>query len=327
MLKRLQHAGNTYSPHNINIFNELFYRCAERKLINELPNLFSKLDLFNLALHKKIITETKSSEIRVIELASGKKMNRWKTFTEIDKKRKWKVLLTDFDKSLLPNPNTISNAKNFKFTTNTHNLFDHFEKLKSNKRHNVMLSSYTFDNLWQKDDLHLTKENNTWYKNLYQLDLSKVRKSLGEIKDNNKFDRQFFKRINIKTEKVKINLSSLKHGALVDKYYENKKRVAVNFPGGLIKTVVDSYKTQLSPGGIFITADFATVDNKKKTKAFESVNETIKIKVENYALAQYILEKLGFHEEIKSVYEFIKEAGIITPVEIHDHFILSIKKK
>ncbi|MGB6839161.1 MAG: hypothetical protein WBE27_02740, partial [Microgenomates group bacterium] len=140
MLKKLQKAGSIYSRYNINVFNELFYRYAEKELIDELPNLFTKLDLFNIALHRKITTELNSNVIKATELASGKKMDRWETFMKIDKKRKWRVLLTDFDKTLLPNPNTINNADNFKFTTDIYSLFNNFPKLKPDEKHDVMLS-------------------------------------------------------------------------------------------------------------------------------------------------------------------------------------------
>ncbi len=327
MLKKLQKAGGTYSPYNINIFNELFYKYAEKELINELPNLFTKLDLFNIALHRKITTELNSNVIRAMELASGKKMDKWETFMKIDKKRKWRVLLTDFDKTLLPNPKTINNADNFKFITDIYSLFNNFPKLKPDEKHDVMLSTYTFDNLWLEGDLHLTKVNNAWYKELYQLDLSKTEERIKNIKKGKKLDRQFFKNLRIKTKTTKINLSSVKYGAYIDEYYKNYKHVSVNYPGGLIKTVVNSYNNQLKKEGIFITADIATADNSKKTKGFKSVNETIKIKVENYTLAKYILEKLGYSVELKNLHEFIKEAGIVTPVKIHDHFVLAVKLK
>jgi len=326
VLKKLQKAGSIYSPYNINVFNELFYRYAKRDLINELPDLFTKLDLFNFALHKKITSNSNSNAIKIMELASGKKMDRWKTFIKIDKKHKWKVLLTDFDKALLPDPSGI-NADNFKFETQIYSLFDNFPKLKPDEKHDVVLSTYTFDNLWLEGDLHLTKVNNTWYTTLYLLDLSKTGESFEDIKKGKKLDRQFFKNLIIKTKTTKINLSSIEYGAHIDVYYKKHKHVSVNYPGGLIKTVVNTYKKQLKKKGTFITADIATADDSKKVKDIISVNETVKVKNENYALGKYILEKLGFSVSLKNLHEFIKEAGIITPVKIYDHFVLVVKLK
>jgi len=320
-------AGSTYSPYNINVFNELFYKFAKIDFINELPNLFTKLDLFNTALHKKITTELKTNVIKVTELASGKKMDRWKTFMKINKKHKWKVLLTDFSKNLLPNPKTIGSTDSFTFTTAIYSLFNTFPKLKPSGMQDVMLSTYTFDNLWLADDLHLTKSNNVWYKNSYRLGLSKTEKYITNIKRGGKINQQFFKDLKIKTKTIKINLSSLEYGKHIDEYYKNAHIVSVNYPGGLIATVVNSFNNQLKKKGIFITADIATTGNGKKTKGFKSVNETIKIKIENYALAKYILEKLGYNVELKNLHDFIKEAGIVTPVEIHDHFVLIVKLK
>ena len=327
MLKKLEKAGSVYSQYNINVYNELFYKFAQEKLINELPNLFTKLDLFNIALHKKITSEVNSKVIKVMELASGNKMDKWETLLEIDSNRKWKVLLTDFDKTLLPDPNTIKNADNFEFLTGIYSLFDKFPKLKPAKRFDAMLSTYTFDNLWLKDDLHLMKVDNIWYKMLYRLDPSSIEACLQELRKGKKLNKQYFKNLKIETRREKINIFSLSHGMHIDKYFKNHKNISVNYPGGLISTVINSYHNQLKKKGLFITADIATEDMGKKTKCFKTVNETIKIKIENYALAKYILEKLGFYVRLKNLHDFIKEAGIAIPVKIYDHFVLAVQLK
>lgn len=206
----------SFIPNNINTFNKLFYTKAEKKLVDNLPDLFTKLDLFNIALYKHIIKKINrhslknTDEINVLEIASGTKMDRWKTFMQQDKKRKWNVLLTDFDKLLLPNVNNFKSSKNFKFENSVYNLFDGFLKLKKNEKTDAVLSSYTFDNVWLENDLHLTKEKNIWYKNLYSVDIPKV---------GGRLNKQFFKSIKIKTKRKKINLSTLEHGKYVEEFF------------------------------------------------------------------------------------------------------------
>lgn len=319
----------SFTSNNINKFNKLFYTKAEKGLVEGLPDLFTKLDLFNIALYKYIVKKINrhslknTDEINVLEIASGKKMDRWKTFMQQDKKLKWNVLLTDFDKSLLPNVNNFKNSKNFKRISNfqlkngVYNLFDGFSKLKKNEKVDVVLSSYTFDNVWLKNDLHLTKEKNIWYKNLYSVDIPKV---------GGRLNKQFFKSIKIKTKRKKINLSTLEHGKYIEEFFKNDKKVHVNYPAGLISAVIDSFGNVLKKDGIFITADIATIKHGSDISGFKSVNETIKIKIENYALAKFILEKLGYEVELLDVCEFIKKTGIITPVPIHDHFVFSVMR-
>ena len=129
----------SFTPNNINEFNKLFYTKAKKKLIDELPDLFTKLDLFNVALHKHIIKKINSKKISIFEIASGKKMDRWNIFIQQDEKRKWQVLLTDFDKTLFPNVNNLKIAKNFKsmanfqLKTSVYNLFNDFPKFKKMK--------------------------------------------------------------------------------------------------------------------------------------------------------------------------------------------------
>ena len=189
------------------------------------------------------------------------------------------------------------------------------------------MSTYTFDNLWLDDDFHLTKENDVWYVSLYKLDLSKTGRLVDDIKEGTKLNRQFSEDVRIKTKRARLNLTSIKHGAQIDDFYGNHKKVSVNYPGGLIRTIINSFNNQLKKGGIFITADLATAGKKVNAKGFESVNETIKIKIENYALAKIILGKLGYSVELKDLCEFIKDSGIITPVEIHDHYVLVVTRK
>jgi hypothetical protein len=281
-----------------------------------------------MALYKKITTDQDLNTIKIMELGSGNKIDRWKTFIKINKKLKWKVILTDFEKTLLPLQikNSSDNLDNFTFKTKIHNLFSKFPKMKSGDRHDVVLSTYTFDSLWLKDDLHLIKIDNIWYKNLYQLDISKVKRKIIQIKKGKKLNQLFFKNLKIKTLRTKIDLPSIKYGSYIYKYYKDQKCLSVNFPGGLINTVLNCFNNNLNKEGIFITADIATAGINKKAKGFKSVNGTIKIKVENWKLAKYILEKLGFYVELKNLYEFIEKAKIITPVKIYDHFVLSVKK-
>ena len=307
----------SFTSNKINDFNKLFYTKAEKKLINNLPDLFTKLDLFNIALHNHITSKISSKEISVMEMASGSKMDRWKTFMGLDRKRKWNVLLTDFDKSILPDMSTFKNTGNFNFDTEIYSLLEKFPKKKTLERHDVVLSSYTFDNVWLENDFHLTKIDNVWYKNLYEVDIPKIK---GKLK------KQFFKNLKIKTQRKKIDINSLQHGVFIKQFFKNEPSVHVNYTAGLISSVVNSFENVLKDGGVFITADIATKDNSKEIKGFKSVNETIKIKIENYALAKFILEKLGYTVGLKSVCEFIKDTGIITPVPIHDHFVLTIKK-
>ena len=326
MLDKLHKAASTYSPYNINVFNELFYRFAEANLIDDLPDILAKLDLFNEALCKKIVSVADSKGIRVKELASGRSMDRWKTFMVEDGEYEWKVTLTDFDKSLLPDLETVDSADNFKFATETCNLLDSFSELGNIEKYDVMLSSYTFDNLWFEGDFHLTKIDGNWYQTLYKLDLSKVEGCFNEMKQGRKLDKEFFKGLGIRMKKERINLSLIKYGLQIDKYFKDNDHVSVNFPGGLVSTTVSSFDNQLTKQGIFMTADIATVSECRKARNFESVNETIKIKVEDYGLAKFVLEKLGYEVELKDLHDFIKDSGIITPVPVYDHFVLLVRR-
>jgi len=51
-----------------------------------------------------------------------------------------------------------------------------------------------------------------------------------------------------------------------------------------------------------------------------------KIKIENYDLAKFVLENLGYKVELKTLEGFIKDSGVVTPVPITDHYVLSVRK-
>jgi len=317
MVKDLKRAGNSYSSGNINIFNQLFYENAKKELIDELPNIFTKLDLFNHALYKKIVNGLGRDKLKVKEIASGKKFDRWETIMKLDKKRKWEVSLTDFNKELLPDLKKYHISSNFKYLLEVYSLFDNLPRLKMSERFDVILSTYAYDNVWLPQDLHLEKNSGSWHKSVYSLDFSKAGK---------RFNQKFFENINIKKRMRKINILNIDYGQMIDRYYMDTKRVSVNYPGGLIRKIQESFDKQLKGNGVFITADIAGVVKAGHVKDYQSVNGGIKIKIEDYGVAKSVLEELGYNVELKNLYEFIKEAGIKTPVNIYDHFVLLVKK-
>lgn len=303
----------------LNKVNKLFYTQAERDLIARLPNLFSSLDLFHDALYLNITTKIDSDEIKIKELANGANLDMWRRFIELNDIRHWSVLITDFEKSVLQSVDSLNNV-NFDFRLGRENLFEDLVNLTFEERFSVMLSTYTFDTIWLKEDVRLIKENDIWYTE--QIEIS----NLNGAEFSRKLNKDFFRNIDIKKRMLQIDIFSLEYGDEINSFYKDLDSVAINFPGGLINKILQAFDNQLTEKGIFITADFANVIKGKTTAFYTLVNDVLRIKVEDYSIVEYILENLGYKVTLRNLHDFIADSGIETPVEIYDHAVLIVER-
>lgn len=147
-----------------------------------------------------------------------------------------------------------------------------------------------------------------------------------------------FQGVRIDKRLEKVNLINLDFGKYISKYYAHKTNVIINFPGGLIKKVVEAFEKQITKAGVFIIGDMA-IDNPEGKilqdspngdpvymKDYATSGKVAKFKVEDYGLAKIILESEGFSVELETVEDFIENAGYEIPLEVKDHFILSIRE-
>jgi hypothetical protein len=154
---------------------------------------------------------------------------------------------------------------------------------------------------------------------------------------NKNLQREDFQHISIKKKLIKVDIDLVQYGKVISDYYVRKSKVDVNFPGGLIKKVVEAFETQITPGGAFIIGDMAVngregfvtngLPNGKSLfmDDYMTSGEVAKFKVEDYGLAKVILESYGFDVELVTVEDFIKNSGYEVPLSVKDHWMMTIR--
>lgn len=331
---------------DINNLNSLFYSRVDNVWSDSgLADFFTKIEPIQSALAEKIENLIPKKFIRVKELGSGADLSRWEIISKLKLKRKWNVILTDFSEKSIPSVKTLSESKNFHFSSEKYNLLNQFPLLKKRDRYDVILATYVFDSIWFSQDNHYEKLGNIWHKTTYKLDidknypkrklLSKALKKTSSIKST-QIDQ--FQHIKIERKVDTIDINKVPYGGKISKYYKNKSKIRLNFPGGLINKIIEAFERQLTPSGLFIIGDMA-INSKKGFIPKDSPNDKFiymtdymtsgkvaKFKVEDYGLAALILKQKGFDVELETVEDFIKNSGYEIPLKVRDHWIMTIKR-
>lgn len=336
----------SYSNTAINNLNTLFYSKVDNVWSDSgLADFFTKIEPIQTALAEKIEKLIPKNFIRVKELGSGADLTRWEIISKLKLKKIWQVTLTDFSDKSIPSVKTLSESKNFHFRSEKYNLLNPTPRLVKKNRYDAILATYVFDSIWFPEDFHYEKIKNTWHKTTYKLDVSKsypkrnlLLKALENPSSIKSMQIDQFQYIYIKKKKAIVDINNLPYGGIISKYYAKKSKVSLNFPGGLIKKVIEAFEKQISPDGAFIIGDMA-VNSKKGFTPKDSPNDKViymtdyltsgkvaKFKVEDYGLAAIILKLKGFDVGLETVEDFIKNSGYEIPIKVRDHWIMTIRK-
>jgi hypothetical protein len=317
---------------SINKFNKLFYSKVENAFVKGvLADFFTKIEPVQYSLANLIVKSVKKNPIRVLEIGCGPDTARWKMINDILNDKHLEVRLTDFSSNVLPDIGKLNNAKH-KYSASKLNLLRGLKKLPQSSKYDVIIATYVFDSIWFPEDAHYEKKSDNWYKADYRVIIndSFLKKIQLNIKD--------FNNIKIHKKLVKVDITSEKYGNIIKNYYKHIRELQINFPGGLIKKVIEAFENQLQNKGVFVIGDMAvasksghtetTTNNEKPfyMEDYETSGKVAKFKIEDYGLAKLILEKKGFKVELDTVEDFIRNSGYEIPLHIRDHLIIVITK-
>ena len=324
----LKNKYNSYSNTAINKFNYHFYsRVDDVYKESGLADFFTKIEPIQIALAKKIEKLINKQEISIIELGTGKDFSRWQIISRHANK-KWVVKLTDFTDNSLPMIKEVYQRRNIGFSAKKIDLLKPFITAREKDKVDAILATYVFDSIWFQKDLHLEKKNGRWYQAKYKLTGIFTKKM--SIPD--------FEKIKIEKRLEEVDVGKFEYGEIIAKYYANKKNIRLNFPGGLIGKIVEAFKKQISPGGVFINGDMAVNDKKgfipRDTPSgkdyymedYFTSGKAAKFKLEDYGLAREVLESEGFKVELETVEDFVKNSGYQIPLVVKDHWIMIVKR-
>ncbi|MBU0570264.1 hypothetical protein KKB40_05845, partial [Patescibacteria group bacterium] len=254
-----------FSDNAINSINSLFYsNCNEAFGKSGLADFFVKIEPVQFALAKKIEKLIPKTSVKIKELGAGTSLARWRVICDLKSERNWWVILTDFSKNSLPNLKNYKIPKNFQFSAEQYNLLEPYMPLAKKDKVDIILTTYGFDSVWFAEDAHYEKRGDKWFKAKYALVvdegcsrkkfLTKVLKTGFSSKN---LELKDFLHISIKKKLMTVDIKKVSYGKIIAKYCSHKSKIAINFPGGLIKKAIDAFETQIAEGGAFIIGDMA----------------------------------------------------------------------
>lgn len=259
----------------------------------------------------------RKSRLRIKELASGTKTSHWTHIAQglqSNGVEHMELTLTDFT---MQSPSFGADLAN-QFTdvkTETYSLLDEMPALPEKDRYNILITTYGFDSVWQAEDLCLTRVNDQWYKNVYRVKVAdwtprkhELLEALRQEKPLPDAEVSDYNCIAVETAMIPIDVLDMPYA----QYLQKSVRSRINFPGGLIKRVINAYETQLKEDGICIIGDTANFGFDKDSPYGSGESDrrvsgvAARYKVEDYVFAKQILEsEYGLTVDLISLSELL----------------------
>lgn len=288
----------TFTTDAMNAINASYY--ASEIAFGEsakLATMFVENAPLNTAMGALIADNTTGETLRIKEISSGNNTGHWQKVMErirgADDQKSVEITLTDFvEPTIAPelsNSGAMVNAE-------VYSLFDDMPVLPKENRFDTLISTYSFDSIWQPEDMRLEKIDNQWYQAKYRVKVAdwasrreELISAMREQKPLNNAAATDYDGIVVERAMERVDVSE--HPFY--KYITGSEQKIVNLPGGLIKRIVNAFDSQLKEDGIFITGDVADFGETmiSKMDADQCISGiAARYKVEDYALAKQILE-------------------------------------
>lgn len=294
-----------FDSHCLNLVNSTFYSTANAFTEESgLANMYVKNHILNTAIARLMKDLMPRSDWRLKELCTGGNAERWKCIAEESLEKNMHVVLTDFTTLALPPSLEDIATPNISFEMEEYSLFDDLEDLPEEKRFDCIDINYGFDSVWLSEDVAYTKQNGVWFRRKNRVKIAdfdpqkeQFIKTLqqGAPLSGGTFDRFDALCIEEIVEPVD-DMNAVPFGKYILEAWKDSPSVLVNFPGTLIKRVVQSFEKQVKPDGVFIVGETCYF-KKGQTRSMESCSTSGKVakyKAEDLVLAKEILEK-EFH--------------------------------
>lgn len=259
-----------------------------------LATMYAKNRPLNEALGNLLATASSSSAVRIKEVASGS-TEHWVYIVDglrKNGKTELNVTLTDVVAPHVMPPSSGS----VQFASEAYSLFDNLPVLEPEARYDVLITTYGFDSVWLPEDMHLKEVNGQWYRSLHRVKVAEWNPRRGELLDAMRAGRPLaggvpedYDGIAVETVMEPIDIRAHPFGDFITKHGQ----ADFNFPGGLIKRIVEAFESQLSPSGIFVSCDVGNFGKTASGYTPESFKSGVaaRYKSEDYVIAKRILEE------------------------------------
>lgn len=252
----------TFRADALNAVNAAYYSTPEVAFAPEsrIANVYAANRPLNVALGMLMAdcVSPARSNLRIKELSCGGYPQQWRhrmLGLASEGIQRAHITLSDFAEVPVSAAPRISGVT---FDAEKYSLFDDMPPLSWLKQYDAMLITYGFDSVWQPEDTHFVRNGDTWYQTLYRVkvadwhprydDLLLALRNGKALPDAHPSDFD-----GIVVERILRKVDPWQHRYNFHLVGHDQQRF--NFPGGLIKRVVNAFQSQLDQRGVFISCD------------------------------------------------------------------------
>lgn len=289
-----------YTPDAVNAFNAAYYSTETVAFAPEsrLANLYVMNRPLNFAIGRMIAQNASRplmAPTRIKELSCGSYLQQWRhriAGLASEGLQNMHVTFTDFVKLPVDAAPKISGVT---CDTEAYSLFDDMPYLDESERYDAMMVTYGFDSVWLPEDMHVVRHEDKWYRTLYNVKVAEWHHryydiSLAILKGEALPDAHPSDFNNIFVERVLQEIDPVQHP--YGFFLLGHDKDAFNFPGGLIKRVVNAFESQLKRGGVFVSCDSGDFGqpNPPSCRDVGITGVGARYHMDDYVLAKEILE-------------------------------------
>lgn len=333
----------TFSPTALNAINSLYYGyCSDAFTKHgDIADIYVRNRMVQYIILQLLLEKVSSPHIRIQEFCCGSKYVRWQKFAEfLPPNRYLDVTLSDITADIIPLKEIRSrHLPRMTFEAQSYDLRNPFPALPKDERFNALLVTYGFDSVWLPQDVMYVKQNGQWSQILYRVKvlpetpnkehvLHLLRKEEADVS----VPLSLFKNVVIECIAQPIDLQSALYGSEIEELYGDYDEVRVIVPGALVERVEQAFAGHLTDEGIFMIGEVATYPletGKKIDMTIADYNTTGKVgkyKVEDFWLAERILQHKGFTVDVLGLSEAAKKYGKTISDDTEDTWLMIVSR-
>lgn len=344
-----------FSTSAINEINALYYSCSFAfDADSQLASYFVESEPINIAFANFINQSFHDSEIRIKEICGGQRQRAWQTIGRNLSGKTVQLTYTDFNTPSLNGAEVTGLlGKNIVIEPGRYSLFEPMEIIPKPDRYHMMITTYGFDSVDLPEDITYQRIGGRFYRKLYRVKVSDAHvnkdKMLQALKTGTPFCGinldDFLNGVFVEECNAIADLSKVPSGREIEKRFDkidHKRNHEINFPGGLIKRVVNAFDNQLKREGVFVIADVAVGDDLPYQEDVLTSGYVARYRSKDFVLAKQILEEKydfkvdlyhesDFLDKYNSVWEgqFIdeEERKFAKNKNLNNHYIMIVRRK
>lgn len=215
-----------------------------------------------------------------------------------------------------------------------------FETLDEQDKVDLMLVTYGFDSVWDESDAMYVKDHGEWHQIKYRVKVSPTAKNTDRLIEYLRngycaegLSLDAFDDVIVETIAVPVDLDKVQYGGFVKKAYGGYEEARVSMPGLLVQRVKEAFEKQIKKNGYFIIGEVATYPIKEGEKIeltiadYNTTGRVAKYKVEDFYVAEMILESMGFDAEVHDISKLAGKYGKKIDEDTADTWLMVVSKK